>query len=187
LGEICEKEGKSQQAAQAYLFALTVAHLPQSGAPGYPAFSPPTGDLTQYHELTARYKKLTGKDPTLLDIHRLPNGEWTKTPAEQLRHTREVKLANADKLVGSAQFIVTFRPGAVESAEFASGDDDLEPLANKLKVAHYPLEFPPSSRAILVMRVDVSCHADAACIGNIVVPVPVGRQSPGAPVYPTPN
>ncbi|HEY3974307.1 MAG TPA: DUF3857 domain-containing protein [Candidatus Sulfotelmatobacter sp.] len=187
LGEIYEKESKTQQAAQEYLFALTVSHLPPSGPQSaYPGFSPPNGDLTQYHELTARYKKLTGKDPALIDIHRLPNGEWTKTPAEQLRHTREVKLPNTEKLAGAAQFIVTFRPETVESAEFSSGDDDLEPLADKLKVAHYPLEFPPSSGAILVMRVDVSCHSDSACIGTLVVPVPVPQPS-HAPLYTVPN
>ena len=111
LGEIYEKEGKVQQAAQEYLFALTVSHLPQSMPPGYAEFIPqaPNGDLTQYHcDLTARYRKLTGKEPNLADIRRLPNGEWTgKSPAEQLRQTREVKLHQRRQACRhTAQFIV---------------------------------------------------------------------------------
>jgi len=178
LGEIYEKEGKTQQAARAYLYALTV-----SSVPAYSIMMPQQTE--QAHrggadQITARYEKLMGKKPLLLEIHRLPNGEWTQTPAEQLRHSREAKLSNEGKLSGSAQFIVTFKPGKVESVEYDDGDDELEPLADKLKAAHYPLEFPPESGVTLVVRVDVSCKPTAACIAALVNPVPGPAQFPGA-------
>jgi Flp pilus assembly protein TadD/transglutaminase-like putative cysteine protease len=180
LGEIYEKEGRTQQAARAYEHALAVSSVP---------FSPQTSQedmqrayRTRIDQIKARYKKLMGKDPSLFEIRRLPNGEWTQTPAEQLRHSREVKLANAEKLSSSAQFIVTFKPGKVESAEYESGDDELEPLADKLKAAHYPLEFPPQSGATLVLRVEVKCQSTAPCIATLVNPVPPGPQFPG-PAY----
>ena len=171
LGEIYEKEGKTQQAAQMYQDALTVSSVPVSRFGISPSQS--KASLSRAQELTARYEKLTGKKPGLYAIRRLPNGEWTQTPAEQLRRTREVKLANSKKLSGSAQFIVTLKPEKVESADYLSGDEGLEPLADKLKAAHYPLEFPPGSGVTLVLRVDVSCHATTPCIATLVPPVPV--------------
>jgi tetratricopeptide (TPR) repeat protein/transglutaminase-like putative cysteine protease len=180
LGEIYEKQGKTQQAERAYEYALTVTSVPRStlGAPT----DPRKAYKERVDEIKARYKKLTGKDPSLFAIHRLPNGEWTQTPAEQLRHSREVKLANEKKLSGSAEFLVTFKPGKVESAEYESGDDELEPLADKLKVAHFPLEFPPESGASLVLRVEVRCQPTAPCVATLVNPVPPAPQFPG-PAY----
>jgi len=180
LGEIYEKEGKPQQAARAYLYALAV-----SSAPGARALeiAPQNEALKAMQrkadEIREHYEKLTGKKPPMMEIHRLPNGEWSQTPAEELRHSREVKLANAEKLSGSAQFIVTFKPGKVESVEYESGSDDLEELKDKLKAAHYPLEFPPESGASLVVRVEVKCEATASCVATPVNPAPPAPQFPG--------
>jgi len=181
LGEIYEKEGKTQQAARAYENALAVSSVPTfSMGMGTTPLDVQKEYKSRADEIRARYRRLTGKEVPLAEIHRLPNGEWTQTPAEQLRHSREAKLSNEAKLSGSAQFIVTFKPGKVESAEYESGDDEIEPLADKLKAAHYPLEFPPDSGASLVLRVDVSCHPTAPCIAALVNPVPGPAQFPGA-------
>jgi tetratricopeptide (TPR) repeat protein len=176
LGEIYEKEGKTQQAAHAYEWALAVSSVPMStiglqvdAAKVY---------RSRADAIRARYKKLTGKEPGLTEIRRLPNGEWTKTPAEQLRQTRELKLGNDAKLSGSAEFAVVFKPGKVESAEYLSGSNDLDKLSGQMMAARYPLEFPPDSKAILVMRVNVRCQASAACIVSLVNPVPA-PQVPG--------
>jgi tetratricopeptide (TPR) repeat protein/transglutaminase-like putative cysteine protease len=189
LGEIYEKEGKTQQAARVYSYALAVSSVPAV------TFGVQPDAIKAYKErndeIKARYKKLTGRDPSLYEIRRLPNGEWTQTPAEELRHLREAKLANEHKLSGSAQFIVTFKPGKVESAEYDTGDDELRPLADKLKAVRYPLEFPPDSRASLVVRVQVSCKPTAACVATLVNPVAAGPQFPQSPppppAYPIPN
>jgi len=107
----------------------------------------------------------------------MSNGEWTKTPAEQLRQTREVKLSNETKLSGSAEFAVVFKP-EVESTEYLSGSDDLEKLSERMMTAHYPLELPPDGAAILVVRVNVKCQASSACIASLVNPAPA-PQFPG--------
>jgi tetratricopeptide (TPR) repeat protein/transglutaminase-like putative cysteine protease len=176
LGEIYEKEGKTQQAAHAYEWALAVSSVPVS------TFGLQVDAAKIYRNradaIRARYKKLTGKEPGLTEIRRLPNGEWTKTPAEQLRQTRELKLGNEAKLSGSAEFVVVLKPGKVESAEYLSGSNDLDKLSGQMKAARYLLEFPPDSKAILVMRVNVKCQASAACIVSLVNPVPA-PQFPG--------
>jgi tetratricopeptide (TPR) repeat protein/transglutaminase-like putative cysteine protease len=180
LGEIYEKQGKTESALRAYENALAVSSAPSSAtifpSPGRQmAFM--SAAQKQTDEIKARYKKLSGKDPTLTEIRRLPNGEWTKTPAEKLRLTREVNLANGAKLSGSAEFAVVLKPGQVESASRLIGDD-LDSLAEKLKAAHYPLEFPPASAAILTIRVDVRCHATTACVATLANPVPPAPQRP---------
>jgi len=174
LGQVYEKEGKTQKAAREYEYALAV-----SSAASMSLFTPGPEATDRYNrykkresEIKARYKKLTGKEVSLNETWRLPNGEWTQTPAEHLRHTREVKLGNQGKLSGRAQFIVEIKPEKVDSVHFVSGDDALKPLEDKLVAAHFPLEFPPDSGAILVLRLDVSCQPTAQCVAALVNPVP---------------
>jgi tetratricopeptide (TPR) repeat protein/transglutaminase-like putative cysteine protease len=176
LGQIYEKEGRPQEAAHAYEWALALSSLPAfPSLMGVPETDTMKEQKKAADEITARYQKLTGKKPELRVTNRLPNGEWTQTPAEHLRHTREVTLTNEAKLAGMAEFTVVFKPGKVESASYTSGDNDLEPLAKKLQAAHFPLEFPPESEAILVMKVEVRCHATSTCVGTLVNPLPPGR------------
>jgi len=167
LGEIYEKEGKAQQAAHAYESALAVSSVPANSF----GMSPDTARAyqTRADEIRDRYRKLTGKGVPLAEIKRLPNGEWTKTPAEQLRASREVKVSNEEKLSGSADFVVEFEPEKVDSVQYLSGSDELEKLTEKLKAAHYPLEFPPDSQATLAVRVSVRCQP-GSCVGTLVVP-----------------
>lgn len=40
---------------------------------------------------------------------------------------------------------------------------------------HYPLEFPPDSGAILVLRIEVNCQPATPCIAALVDPVPERR------------
>lgn len=174
LGEIYEKEGKTQLAARAYEQALAA-----SQGPG--------GNLTageaqkeyqkRQSEIRARYKKITGKEVPSTEIHRLSNGEWTKTPAEQLRHTREIGVGNDAKMAGFAQFIVGISAEKVESAHWENGDESLKPLEQKLLLARYPLEFPPGSGAVLVVRLSVDCHPTGPCTGTLQNPVPENRSA----------
>jgi tetratricopeptide (TPR) repeat protein/transglutaminase-like putative cysteine protease len=169
LGEIYERQGKAQQAARAYEFALTVASMPATTFGT--SIDAANAYRSQNEDIRAHYKKLTGRDAPLTEIKRLPNGEWSKTPAEQLLQTREIRLKNEDKLGGAAEFLVTFKPGKVTSVEYFSGDNDLEELTDDLKAAHYPLEFPPDSGAILMMRISVKCESSSSCVARLVNPV----------------
>ena len=56
----------------------------------------------------------------MTETRRLLNGQWTQTPSEKLRHAREVRLGNEKKLSGSAQFIVTIKPGKFSGRPRAS-------------------------------------------------------------------
>ena len=135
----------------------------------------PTDRIKEYDkrtaEVTARYVKLTGKKPTN-EIRRLPNGQWTLNSEEQLQRQHEVKFANERKFAGKAQFIVTLKPDKIESVEYASGDNDLKPLAAKLKEAHFALEFPLDSTAILTLKADVRCWARSGCTATLADPAP---------------
>jgi tetratricopeptide (TPR) repeat protein/transglutaminase-like putative cysteine protease len=182
LGEIYEKEGKTELAAHAYQNALSVSSIP-SVMFGIPRVDLAKSYQTQAKEITARYEKLTGKKPGLTEIRRLPNGEWTQTPAEKLRHSREVGLSNEEKLTGSAEYIVVFKPGKVDSAEYLSGSAALDKLSAKLIAAHYPLEFPPDSGAILALRIDVNCHPTAPCIASLLPPVAAPSTQFRPPAY----
>jgi len=177
LGDILVKEGNNQQAARAYEDALAVSSVPLY-PPGMQV-DPAKEYRRRADEIKARYKKITGKDPGLAEIHRMPNGEWTKTPAEKLRRSREVNLSNEGKLSGTGIFFVVLKPGNVQSAEYQRGDDGFEKLASKLAASHYPMEFPPNSAAVLVMRVSVRCEKRSACVGSLVNPTPESLPSNG--------
>ncbi|HKT87338.1 MAG TPA: hypothetical protein VJQ59_02795, partial [Candidatus Sulfotelmatobacter sp.] len=159
----------TQQAAHAYESALAVSSVPANSF----GMSPDTARAyqTRADEIRNRYRKLTGKGVPLAEIKRLPNGEWTKTPAEQLRASREVKVSNDEKLSGTADFVVVLESGKIDSVQYLSGSDELEKVTEKLKAAHYPLEFPPDSQATLAVRVSVRCQP-GSCIGTLVVPTP---------------
>jgi tetratricopeptide (TPR) repeat protein len=83
LGQIYEKEGKKELAAQAYLNALTVSSGSTSALP-IPQNDAMAAAQKEAQDLTARYEKVAGKKPELIVTHRQANGEWTKTPAEKL-------------------------------------------------------------------------------------------------------
>jgi len=178
LGDIYEKQGKTQLAAKAYLYALAVSPMAMVTNLIGPQNNSLMASQKEADEIQHRYEKLAGKKPDLRSSTRLPNGEWTLTPAEQLRRTREVKLANEKKLAGNARFTLVFKPGQVESAEQEFGDPEFALFADKLKAAHYPIEFPTESAAVLVLRVDVSCKPAEPCVGTLVNPVPPTAPSP---------
>jgi len=171
LGEIYEKEGRAKEAARMYQLSLAAMSPPHGRMEGFS----PTDRIKEYDkrtaEVTARYVKLTGKKPTN-EIRRLPNGQWTLNSEEQLQRQHEVKFANERKFAGKAQFIVTLKPDKIESVEYASGDNDLKPLAAKLKEAHFALEFPLDSTAILTLKADVRCWARSGCTATLADPAP---------------
>lgn len=181
LGQIYEVNGKKQQAAKMYEYALAVSSIP-TFVPGGSPTEAMKAQEQQNKRITERYRKLMGKSPVMNETWRLPNGEWTKTPAEQLRQTREVKVLNAKKVSGKAQYLIVFKAGKVDSAEFHGGDEDLKPLESALQTSKYPIDFPADSGAVLEMRIDVKCHPDSGCTAWIMNPVPPNRTSQPYPI-----
>lgn len=178
LGEIYEKQGKKNRAVHAYKLALGSLQVPDRtlvaqnmvGVPFTPMFDDSHG--RQLHdEILARYKKLTGQVPDLFMTERLPNGEWSKTPAEELTEMRVTELA-LHKATGSAEFGIVFAAGGVESVEYLRGEDSLQTIVDKLKSAHYAVEFPSDSKAKIYRRLQVACKPQMGCV---VTMVPSGR------------
>ena len=185
LGEIYEKEGKRTEAANVYQLALAAegsvpVHI--TGSPGHysavPSPSPVDPSNTLAVEITGHYQKLTGKKPDLRTMVRLPNGEWTKTPSEQLSQMRTAKFGKLPNLSGSAEFTIVFAPGKVESVEYVSGEQSLKDLAQKIKTARYQVEFPEGSQARILRRVNVGCFPASGCMA-VLVPTGRATQSPG--------
>ncbi len=177
LGEIDEKLGKGKEAAHVYELALaaqgspvfSVSNTPVSGLPVVPS-SEAKGRQELGNKILSRYKKLTGKSPALGETRRLPNGEWTKTPREELTQMRAVKLGKQPGLSGTAEFAILFAPGKIESVEYVSGEKSLESLTDKLKAARYQIEFPAGSQARILRRAQISCTPSAGCMAVVMPP-----------------
>jgi len=181
LGEIYEKEGKTQPAERAYLNTVAVQGVSTLSEFNTAGPRPKSPRAVASEAAALHYRKLTGKAPPMTDIHRLPNGEWTKTPAEQLRSSRQVKLPNEARRSGAAQFFVTFEQGKVTAAEFSDGDSDVDGFAAKLKAASLPLELPPGSAAILTVQVKVECEPAHPCTALVMPAVQPAAKNPAAP------
>jgi tetratricopeptide (TPR) repeat protein/transglutaminase-like putative cysteine protease len=175
LGEIYEKEGKRKEAAHVYELALAATGVPsfrrsaaasaQAGVP-FPSVDPDRETIA--NSITSRYQKLTGRKPSINESDRLPNGEWTKTAPEQLAQMRTVKFGKLPNLSGSAQFAIVFAQGKIESVQFLSGEQSLKALTEKLKAAHYEVEFPAGSQAKLVRRAALSCFPISGCMAVLI-------------------
>jgi tetratricopeptide (TPR) repeat protein len=177
MGEIYEKQGKSKEAAHAYELALAA-----QGDPPFKIAAPflvsvpfsPSFDEKNYQDqrdrILSRYKKLTGRSPNLGLTERMPNGQWTKTPAEQLSDMRAIHLGKLPDFSGSAEFSIVFAPGRIESAEYLRGEESLEPLTVNLKAARYQIEFPEGSKAKIFRRAQLSCTPSAGCMAVLVPP-----------------
>jgi tetratricopeptide (TPR) repeat protein/transglutaminase-like putative cysteine protease len=178
LGQIYERQGKKQQAAHLYQLALasssTTPKLLQGAMPSPLPFSAMVvrNSHRREDEIRSHYEKLTGKQP-ITASHRLPNGEWTPTPAEELSRMRTVKLGKLSGFAGSGEFSIIFTPGKVEAARYVSGEPGLKPLTEKLTAAKYPVEFPEGSTARIVRRAMVMCTSVSGC--DVVLLLP-GRE-----------
>lgn len=179
LGEIYEKEGRTKEAAHTYELAIAAFGLNPYPAPGLPS-----ANQKQKSEISARYQKLTGTQPSPYAIRRLPNGQWPKGIGEQLSDIRSVNLGKQGSLTGSAEFKIVFAPGRIESVDFLSGQEEIGRLIDKVKAAHFQLEFPAGSHAKILERAMVSCFSLSGCMAVLmpagpanITPVPQGQRS----------
>jgi hypothetical protein len=170
LGQAYEKLGKKKQAERVYEQALSAQFIT-------PNLSPPVGTNPaafyqgNRNEILSHYKRLTGREsPPPIDIHRLPNGEWTKTPSDELKEATEAKVSATTTLAGVAFFSVVFAPGKVEQVRYLNGDEELKSMVGKLETAPYRMEFPEGSGAKIVRRVTLTCHPKAGCTAEMSWP-----------------
>lgn len=182
LGEIYEKQGKTKMAAKAYELAFAANETPPLAVRRGLA----SASLTETNarealnkELTGRYKKLTGKTPGIRESWRLPNGAWTKTASEQLRLLRTISFGKRPGLSGSAEFIVVFAPGEIESVKQVTGDKALNILMEKLDAGSFHVEFPAGSHAKILRRAQVGCFPLSGCIAVLMPVSAVSAQGSG--------
>ena len=169
LGQIYEKEGKTKQAVHQYALAMAASDT----APLMMGQNIGRNEKKVYRQRALeRYVKLTGKQPSLNASDRLPNGQWSVSPIEELSRMREVKIASNASVSGSAEFRLRFAPERLESVEFVSGESGLKPERDQVSKAHFPVVFPSGSHAEIVRRALLSCHPAEGC--NIVF-LPVSR------------
>lgn len=166
LGQVYERAGKKKEAAKAYEQALVA----QSATAPYGGLAVQQTEYRKQHEeIVARYEKLTGqKHSERIEVRRLPNGEWSKMPAEELQDSQRVKMGPTTKVTGTALFTVVFTPGKVESVRFRSGDGQLQSIGEQLKVVKFPMPFPPGSGAKIPRLVKLSCASGSECTAEFV-------------------
>ena len=174
LAQIYVKQGKRPAAEHVYEQALAVYfHGPVVLASGQ-------NPVDTYHDdrqqILDHYEKLTGrKSPPLAEITRLPNGQWTKSPGDELRDTLQVKISKTTTVSGVAEFTVVLAAGKVEAARYVHGDEQLQTMTHGLSAATYPMEFPAGSRAKVARSVRLTCLPASGCIAQMLTPdeVPV--------------
>lgn len=164
LGRIYEKQGKMKQALHQYELALGA---PTTFPAQFPGLTSPNATSRVRQEMLAHYVKLTGKAP-VTEVHRLPNGQYTMTAAEELSRMREIKFGAAEGASGSAEFAITIAPTGIESAQYLGGDAGLKDRASRLAKGHYPVEFPTGSNAKIIRRLIFSCHGVEGCNGVLM-------------------
>ena len=172
LGAIYEKEGKTKMAARAYELAFAANETPPVVRRGFASASltDMNARVALNKELTVRYKRLTGKTPAIRETLRLPNGAWSKTVVDQLTQLRTIHFGKRPGLSGSAEFIVVFAPGKIESVKQVTGEKALGSLMEKLNARSFPTEFPTGSQAKILRRAEVDCFPLSGCMA-VMVPV----------------
>lgn len=156
LAQLYERQAKKEVAAHQYLLAL-------SAAIGNPS-------NVNKDEMRARYKALTGQDPSEGPklSRRLPTKE-NEPPAQELSLMRTMKLSTKPHEAGSAVFTVTSSPGKTESVKYVSGVESLKSMAGQISTAKANAEFPDTHPVHVVRRGILMCGI-TGCSFTVLLP-----------------
>jgi tetratricopeptide (TPR) repeat protein len=152
LGQVYEKQGKTDQAI--HMYRLVLAAL---GSRAY-------GDSGA--ETRHRLEHLTGsKVPTTL---RLPSSD---TGGAELSQLRSAKLKRVVPGSASGEFFLLFGPDAtIEDVHFISGSEKLKSAEQILSEAKFRVAFPEGSSARLVRRAMLVCSTVTGCEAVLLTP-----------------
>ncbi|MGZ4815792.1 MAG: tetratricopeptide repeat protein [Terriglobales bacterium] len=166
LGQTYQKLGKLKEAEHTYELAI--------------ASNVVRGNLRD--EIRQHYKQITGKLPSeTMSTHRLPDGTWSATPAEQLSRMRTIKVPVPATQHGSATFGFVFSKGKVEEVAYVDGSEELKPLADKLKAAKLDQPFPNDDVEMrLVRRGILLCHTGGCDLTFLLPDSAIINQLPAA-------
>jgi tetratricopeptide (TPR) repeat protein len=133
LGQIYEKQGKKQEAANIYALAVAASKVSPD----------PAGREDMEKRLAAL--KAQGIHSTYTD------------PGRELGEQRSVYLPRLSKNYASADFFVVLAPGKVEETAFIRGDESLKAAEEALRKANFEVPFPKDSQAKLIRRGILVC------------------------------
>ena len=151
LGQIFEKQGKKQAAAQAYAWALAA----RGGAIPSPLARAASTRLSlpipDKHETRQRLLNLMGTDSRADAL--------VREASDDLNHMRTVKLRPIVPKLLSADFFVLISPGPkAEEVKFISGAEELRSAAKDLEVAKFDVFFPDDHKTKILRRGILMCH-----------------------------
>lgn len=145
LGEIREKQGRTDDALRAFALALSVRR--------------------SYPEARPRLVKLAGGENQA--------DEWIKKVAPDVdqRHGFGVRNAGAGAS-GSADFLLLLGPDKkIEAAHFLSGDDTMKSYESKLTATPYDFPFPDGTPTKIVSRATLTCkQGERDCHMVLIMP-----------------
>ena len=151
LGQIYEKEGRLQDAANVYSLAASAQTLSPD----------PSGD----DAVQTNLKRLAAQG----------HASKSTAPGEDLGKLRSITLprlaASAKKQESSADFFILFAGGKIEDVQFIKGSDELRSAVDELKVKNIPIAFPDASPAKIVRRGILYCSdALKGCQFTLLLP-----------------
>ena len=154
LGQIYEKEHKTQDAIRLYRFALETTERRVQG--------------NEADAVNTRLQALggdAGEAPTPSEEH--PRGKPIKiyhAPGEELTQMRTLKLSRIVPGSAEAEFFLLFAPGPkLQEVKFISGSDQLKSAASTLTAAPFQVPFPKDSSARILRRALLMCSEASGC------------------------
>ena len=155
LGQVYEKEHKTQDAIRLYRFALDTTERRVQGA---------EEDLVRTRLQGLRDTKAPG---VILETH--PGGKGTKIyhigeEGPALSDMRTLKLSRIVPGSAEAEFFLLFAPGPkLQEVKFISGSEELKSAASTLTAAPLQVPFPKDSSARILRRALVMCSEASGC------------------------
>jgi tetratricopeptide (TPR) repeat protein len=154
LGQLYERERKTEKAIHAYRLALAAADAHSPGG---------SWEFTR-----RRLEHLTG-----VKVAESPNFTRDSSFAE-LSQLRTVKLKRLFPGSETAEFFLLLSPGSgapkVEDVQFISGSEKLKSAEDVLYDINFPVAFPQGSSAHLVRRAVVNCSSVSGCQAVLLNP-----------------
>ena len=170
LAQIYEKLGRKKEAEHVYLQALSAHYVPTISW-GDPSSNRTLAYATNRNIILSHYQKLTGrKEPPPLEIRRLPSGEWSKTPSDELLAKRRASVSKAPHPAAVCDFEMVFSPGQVETIRYVKGDETLRAMMEKVKAAHFEMLFPAGSTAKIPRMATLTCSPSSGCNVELLLP-----------------
>lgn len=133
LGQIYEKEGRKQEAANIYALAK--------------ASSPISPDPLGRDGMEKRLAALQSQGIRIA----------YSDPGRELGEQRSVYIPKQTTKYASAEFFVELSPGKVDNITFIRGDESLKPAEDALRKAEFHVPFPKDSQAKLIRRGILVC------------------------------